>query len=173
MPGTIHVRYDLCTGCRACQLACAIRNEGMVWPEAARIRVLQVGPGPLDIPVYCHRCSDHPCIAACPPKVRALSYHQDTGVVSVDPEQCLRSNSANCTRCFRACRAGAIAYHPRTGLPMHCNLCEGNPACVEACAAQALSYVPGSSFDGKHYARPVEDIVSDLCLRLYGRRDVG
>ncbi|WP_054938189.1 4Fe-4S dicluster domain-containing protein [Moorella stamsii] len=173
LPGTLEVRYDLCTGCRACQVACAIQNEGLLWLEAARIRVLQVGPGPLDVPVYCHQCSDHPCVAACPPKVKALSCDPGSGVVKVDPALCLRSRGAKCRRCYQACPAGAINFHPATGLPLFCHLCDGHPACVTACGPGALSYISGSSFDSKVYARRPETMVDDLTLKIYGRFNAG
>ena len=39
-----------------------------VFPEASRIRVEQFYPGPLDIPVICHRCFERSCVEACPMK---------------------------------------------------------------------------------------------------------
>ena len=75
--GTLDVRWQACTGCRACEVACASAKEVVIRPAASRIHVLQLGPGPLDIPVVCHQCADAPCVAACPPRVRALA--QPTG----------------------------------------------------------------------------------------------
>ncbi|WP_338824095.1 Anaerobic dimethyl sulfoxide reductase chain B [Moorella humiferrea] len=170
--GTLEIRYDLCTGCRACQAACAIHNEKLLWPEAARIRVIQIGPGPLDVPVYCRQCPDHPCVAACPSRVKALSFEHDSGVVKVDPVLCLRSRGANCRRCYQACPAGAINYHPVTALPLFCHLCGGRPVCVEACGTEALSYVPGSSFDSRADVRRPEKLINDLALKIFGRADV-
>ena len=98
--GTIDVRYSLCTGCRACEVACSASKEAAVWPAAA------------------------------------------------------------------------IIFHPVSRKPLFCDLCGGDPACVKACAPEAITYLPGSSFDGRHYARNPEEIAADLALGLYGSREV-
>jgi len=164
---TLEVRPELCIGCRACEIACAIRHEGGVWPAAARIRVYQFPPGPLDIPVFCCQCCDYPCVAACPPRVKALSVDPRTGVVLVDQEKCL---GKKCGRCAQACRQqSAIFYHPLTGKAMICNLCGVEPACVKVCPTGTLAFVPASSFDGKHSAfTPVTELAGDLSLKLFG-----
>lgn len=172
MPASIDICYEYCTGCRACQMACAVRKEGLIWPDAARIYVLQDGVGPLDIPVLCHQCSDHPCIKACPPRVQALICDAATGVVKVDISKCLRARGKECKNCARACPGNTIRYHPESGLPLFCDLCDGSPACVAACASQAIVYNTDPSFDGKCYARPVNLIAADLALRVYGKYDV-
>lgn len=167
--GTIDVRYHLCIGCRACETACSEKKAGALWPAVARIHIEQAGPGPLDIPVVCHRCSDHPCVGACPPRIRALDYDRETGVVMVDEGKCI---GARCGRCARTCPASAITFQPVSRMPLFCDLCGGEPACVQACAPEAITYLPGSSFDGRHYARPPEQIAAGLAVGLYGGRSV-
>lgn len=170
MPPQLHIRYERCTGCRSCQLACAIKKSGQFWPETARIRVIQAGPGPLDIPVFCHQCSDHPCVEACPSSAKALTVNED-GVVTVDKNNCLRAQGINCQRCFKACPGGSVLYHPIENVPMFCDRCDGTPACIQSCGSGALALTQNESFDGKHYAIPVNKIADELCLRIYGRRD--
>ncbi|MDA8228013.1 MAG: 4Fe-4S dicluster domain-containing protein [Desulfitobacterium hafniense] len=169
MPIQLHIRYDLCTGCRACQINCALKREGQFWLESAAIKVRQLGPGPIDIPIFCHQCSDHPCVIACPTK--ALS-NDDNGIVQVDSELCYRGKGINCLRCFKACKGQTIHFHPKSNLPLFCDLCNGTPECAKVCAAGALAVTNNLSFDGKHYAEPPDNIASELCLRLYGRRNV-
>lgn len=169
MPYQLHIRYDLCTGCRACQIACAIHKEGSFWPEAASIRVLQVGPGPLDIPVFCHQCSDHPCVNSCPN--HALETDKK-GVVRVNPDLCFRVKGINCKKCVLVCPAQSVQFHPTSNLPMFCDLCQDNPQCVQVCAAGALQVTNNLSFDGKYYAEKPEQIASELCLKVYGSRSV-
>lgn len=170
MPGTVDVRYNLCIGCRECELACSARQEAGYWPAAARIRIVQAGPGPLDIPVLCHRCSDPPCVAACPPKVKALARDQESGVVQVDPARCV---GFKCGACARACPADAITFHPVSRMPLFCDLCGGDPACVKVCAPAAITFLPGSSFDGRHYARPPGEIAAQVAMGLYGGHHAG
>lgn len=149
--GTIDVNHTLCTGCRNCEIACAVEHEGSVFVAASRIRVHQFEDGPIDVPIICHRCSDFPCVAACPPRVGALSIDESTGAIKVDDEKCV---GVKCSRCSKACRhRTAIFFHPVTKKPLVCDLCQGDPACVKVCPTRAIELVSGSSFDGIHYAK--------------------
>ncbi|MFZ5943893.1 MAG: 4Fe-4S dicluster domain-containing protein [Bacillota bacterium] len=172
MLGRINVRYEQCTGCRACQTACSIKKENTLWPEASRIKVLQVGNGPLDIPISCHQCADHPCVAACPPKIQALSFNPQSGVVIVDDKKCLRAKGVQCKGCAKACPAQTVTYHPQQKVPLFCDLCDGDPACVKACGPQALAFNKDPCFDSKHFNRTVEDIAENLIFKIYGRNDI-
>lgn len=171
MPKQLHIRYDLCTGCRACELACALKKEAAFWTEASSIRVRQVGIGPLDIPTFCHQCSDYPCIQACPSKNKALSVGPE-GIVLVNDSNCHRANGIDCQRCKKACLGNSIAYHPVSNLPMFCDRCQGDPECAKVCASGALSVTDNESFDGSHYALPEKQIANELCLRLYGTKNI-
>lgn len=172
MLGRLDIQYEKCTGCRACQMACAINKEKQIWPEAARIKIVQVGLGPLDIPIACRQCSDHPCVSACPDKIKALSFDQDSGVVKIDENKCLRPQGFHCQKCYRACPGMVITYHPLRGTPLFCDLCEGDPACVKACGPQALSYNPDPCFDSKHLNRSVFQIACDLAVKVFGREEI-
>ena len=164
--GTIDVKHQLCSGCRLCEIACSIAKEGKVYPAAARVRVAQVFPGPVDVPVLCHRCSDHPCLEACPKKVRAISWDEEHQVLRIDQEKCW-GNRCN-KRCVRACpQGGAIFIHPDTGKAMACDVCDGDPACVKACPLKTLWYLPGSTFDGKHYAARSPQKVSEAVRQRF------
>lgn len=162
----LDVAYDRCTGCRACEIACSIRHEGGIIPSAARIRIRQFYPGPMDIPIVCHQCSDTPCVDACPPKIKAIRFDKEAGALRVDPDRCLGSR---CGRCAAACRhKEAISFHPKTGKALVCDLCGGHPACAEACPVGALTFLPGAVFDGIHYARSApEKIARSLSARFY------
>lgn len=164
--GFIEVNYNICTGCRLCEIACSLTKEGVVSPEASRIKVYQFWPGPLDIPAVCRNCSDHPCVAACPPKVRALSLNEETGAVEVDTEKCL---GIKCSLCAKSCpQELAISFHPQTEKAMICDLCRGDPECVKVCAPECLTFLPKSAFDGKHYAVfPPQAIAEALASQFY------
>lgn len=148
---TIDVNHSLCTGCRNCEIVCSIRHEGTVFAAASRIKVYQFEDGPVDVPVFCHRCSDYPCVAACPPKVGALSVDQVTGAVKVDTQKCV---GVKCSKCAKACRhRTAIFFHPVTKKPLLCDVCEGDPECVKVCPTASLELMPASTFNGMHYAK--------------------
>jgi DMSO reductase iron-sulfur subunit len=134
---------DLCTGCAACAVACAIENElpwgtSWRWIETFNPRHL---PG---IPSYhlslaCNHCADAPCMHHCP----ALAYGREplTGAVLLDPERCI-----GCRYCTWACPYDAPRFDPGAGVVAKCTFChhrqvEGlSPACVQQCPTGALSW---------------------------------
>lgn len=164
--GSIEINYAACTGCRLCETACSLFHEGAVWPEASRIRVEQFYPGPLDVPVICHRCFERYCVEACP--TPALAYDPDAEVVRVSDEDCIQ-----CQACYVACpHTGAIAPHPQRNLPILCDLCDGNPRCVAACPSNCLQWVQGSGFSPSHYViTPPEEIARSLSHLYYPARE--
>lgn len=160
----IAVNPALCVGCRLCEIACSTKKEGSISPAASRIRIYQFYPGPMDIPVLCHQCSDYPCKAACPPKVAAISIDAKTGAVLIDAAKCV---GVKCSLCAKACRhKSAITFSPQSKKALVCDLCQGAPQCVAVCPTQALSYI-GATFDGLHYAVPPEEIAESMAARFY------
>ena len=129
----ILVREALCSGCRACEVACVARHEGRFGTASARIRVFKDESLGVDRPRVCRMCLDPSCVSACP--ATALATHPITGTVLLDSEQCLC-----CTACADACPFGVLSVHPSSGLPLFCDLCDGEPACVERCVTGALAY---------------------------------
>jgi carbon-monoxide dehydrogenase iron sulfur subunit len=129
----IAVREELCTGCRACQVACVARHEGRFGVYTARLRVVKDEPLGLDRPQVCRLCGRAPCVAACPSG--ALTRDKATSAVVLNEELC---NS--CFECVKACPFGMICLHPQSNLPLVCDLCGGEPACVQRCPTGAISY---------------------------------
>ena len=163
--GKIDVNWKLCTGCRFCEHACSLFHEGRIWSAASRIVVVQFDPGPLDIPVLCHQCGDHPCLPACPVEPKAISLEEKTGAVRIHTESCL---GERCGKCAKACHhQSAIRFHPETKLAINCDLCGGEPECARICPTGALSFLPGASFDGRHYAKPPAVIARSLAYQFY------
>jgi len=129
----IVVRAELCTGCRACQVACVVSHEGLFGVSTARIHVLKDEPQGLDTPQVCRLCGRAPCAAVCP--TNALFRHHSTAAVLLNSEDC-----TTCSACAEACPFDMIVLHPETGLPLICDLCGGEPACVKRCPTGAISY---------------------------------
>lgn len=127
------VDHRACTGCRACELACSYRHEGAFAPSLSRIRVRKDEPAGLDEPVVCRQCGVARCVQVC--SCGALSRDRRTGAVLVDAGLCMR-----CGDCVEACPFGAVRIHPDTALPLICDLCDGDPACVGRCVTGALRY---------------------------------
>jgi Fe-S-cluster-containing hydrogenase component 2 len=124
---------ELCTGCRACELACSFINEGVFSPSKARIRVVKFDRDGIDVPTGCEHCEDAPCMIACP--VRAIYRDEETYAVILDPDLCI-----GCKRCMIACPFGAIGFDEDKKIFFKCDLCMGDPECIKWCFTQAVRY---------------------------------
>ena len=129
----ILVRKELCSGCRACEVACVAWHEGRFGTSSARIRVTKIEPLGVDHPHVCRLCWRAPCVAACP--AGALYRDAATGAVLLHADDCI-----GCSACVDACPFGVAVLHPETGLALICDLCGGDPACVKRCATGAIQY---------------------------------
>ncbi len=121
-----------CSGCRACELACVARRDGVFGTTTARIRVFKIEAQGVDRPRVCRQCDDVPCAGACP--TGALAKDEVTGDLRFNAADCIA-----CPACAAACPFEAVFIDTRTGLPLVCDLCGGHPACVERCVTGALT----------------------------------
>jgi carbon-monoxide dehydrogenase iron sulfur subunit len=123
-----------CTGCGICEYACTLEKGESIWnPIRSRIRVVRMTPM-FNFALACRFCEDAKCVTACPEK--ALVQSDKTGVLMVKEKKC-----KGCDWCIQACPHGGITLHPDTGLAIACDLCEGEPKCVEFCPEEALELV--------------------------------
>ncbi len=125
---------EQCSGCRTCELVCAIRHFGVNNPKKAAIRIVNTYPHPvIRMPVVCSQCKSPACAEVCP--VDALT--RSDGVVTLDKERCI-----SCYHCADACPFGAIYVHSDCDYPIKCDMCGGDPACVKVCPLGALRLIP-------------------------------
>lgn len=89
--------------------------------------------GAICISMRCRQCKKAPCIEACP--VKAMSKDVKTGVICIDEELCI-----GCNKCIEACPFGAAFLDPVSDSVIICDLCGGEPACVEYCVTGAVQY---------------------------------
>ncbi len=135
----ILVWKEVCSGCRACEIACVVQHEGQFSTALARIKVTKIEPDGLDVPGVCRLCRRPACVAACP--TEALYRDEETpGVVRLRADKCI-----GCAACVDGCPFGVVTLHPATGLPLICDLCDGQPACVKRCATGAIRFVNGDA----------------------------
>ena len=128
---------ELCSGCRICELTCAIEHFGVNNPKKSAIRVLVTYPHPvMRLPIVCSQCKLPLCANGCP--VGALR-STATGV-ELDQGTCI-----SCMKCTESCPFGAIYAHADLDYPVKCDLCGGRPKCVEKCPKGALRFIPEQS----------------------------
>lgn len=136
----ILVKPEACTGCKTCELACALYREKECNPDRARVKVYRKEAGGLvdAVPMLCRHCEKPACLPACP--TGAIFRDEEKGVVRIDEEPCTA-----CGECVRACPIGAPRVDELRGAAVVCDLCDGAPQCVELCHSGSLSwatYVP-------------------------------
>jgi len=155
-----------CSGCRRCELACSMHHEGWMWPEASRVRVFMPFPG-LEVAHLCAQCDDYPCIKSCP--VEALSTDPNTRAVLVDREKCI-----SCGACITACPGNVPFLHPGDNKVTICDLCGGEPKCVEVCTEAGYNALTltseGPSVHRKLYSRHPVEVAKDLAIKFFGEK---
>lgn len=129
--GKLIFNAELCTGCRACELACSFHCDGVFQPTKSRIRIVKIDEEGIDVPIGCEHCEDAVCMAVCP--VKAIKRENDA--VLIDNSICI-----GCKECMVACPFGAINYDPGKKMFYKCDLCGGDPKCVKWCFTGAIEY---------------------------------
>jgi carbon-monoxide dehydrogenase iron sulfur subunit len=125
---------EQCSGCRVCELVCAIRHFQVNNPKKAAIRVMNTYPHPvIRMPIVCSQCRVPLCGQVCP--TGALRWLD--GVVRLDKKECI-----SCFKCVESCPFGAIYAHEDCEHPIKCDLCDGEPECVKKCPTGALRILP-------------------------------
>jgi Fe-S-cluster-containing hydrogenase component 2 len=130
----ITIDLSKCTGCHRCETACSFYHTGKVSNRLARIKVVNLFELGIDGPVVCQQCQEKYCLD-CPYNAISLG---SNGQIIVSPTICKL-----CGRCEAACPIGAIQLFD--GYVFVCDLCGGNPKCVEACTEGAITYEPSKT----------------------------
>ena len=146
----IRIDAAACTGCRCCEAACAFHHTGSGGRTISRIRVVNLYEVGVDAPVVCQQCVERYCLA-CPSGALTVG---SLGQVVVSPTLC-----SECGACAQSCPLGAI--EAVDGLPFVCDLCGGQPRCVEACT-------PGRDCVRTWHGRPEQPGVVQVRRRARG-----
>ena len=134
MAKALYIDYQKCTGCRLCELVCAVKHDGFSNPARSRIRVIKWEAEGLYVPMSCQQCEDAPCLNVCP--VKAISRDEDLGLVMIDYDVCI-----GCRSCVVVCPFGAMSFNVIDRKVFKCDLCDGDPQCVRFCEEKAVDFV--------------------------------
>ena len=129
-----------CIGCYACETACGERwgnPESDVHALSATKNTTVLTVGDTYVPKLCMHCDVPTCASVCP--VGAIA-KTPQGPVVYDPDKCM-----GCRYCLQACPFDVPKYQWKSNNPevRKCDMCHDRiakgqqPACVEACPAEA------------------------------------
>ena len=126
-----------CSLCGACSAACSAVKTGCVDAGQSLIRIETAGScAPLRAAV-CRHCEEPACVTACMRGI--IEKDRVTGLVTRRHEDCFR-----CAACAVNCPAGACVLDTSSSAFMACDLCGGDPLCVQVCLSGALRYAEDS-----------------------------
>lgn len=140
LPESDNIVFDStkCTGCKVCELVCSFSQNNVLSPSLARIHIFNDLFFGLNRADNCRQCVSPQCYYVCP--VDAIYIDENTGGRILDDEKC-----NGCGKCAEACpynkEGFIIRYEPDKKVFIKCDLCWGEPKCVEWCAPKALSYI--------------------------------
>lgn len=124
---TIKVDVDKCSGCRACEVICSAFHANPKYSSTnaarSRIRVIHEPIKDIYVPVYAGEYTPAECMGRDKYIIDGKEYEE-------------------CALCRASCPSRDIFKEPDSGLPLKCDMCEGEeePLCVKWCLADALTY---------------------------------
>ena len=122
-----------CVACGHCENACAFHRTGDYDHRNSAISVNHYPDKSACIPMTCVHCRKAWCMEVCP--AAAISRSADTDAVLIDANRCI-----GCKMCMLACPFGAINFDTEKLTCFKCDLCGGNPKCVQHCFPGALEF---------------------------------
>jgi len=129
----LFIQPEKCVGCRVCELVCSFHHFKCFKKTLSAVAIIKYDEKSRDVPMVCEQCEDAPCANVC--KVKAINKNEETGAWEIDYEKCI-----GCKLCVSACPFGQIFFDEEKKLPVKCDLCKGEPQCVQVCPSEALIY---------------------------------
>ena len=129
----VYVDKNRCLGCFNCERACALHRFAHDGSSQSYIRVDVDFESRIVRTSTCRQCKNAACARVCP--TGALVRNPQTGIIAVNMEICI-----GCANCEQACVLGNVRIIPELGAAGKCDLCGGDPQCVQSCFARALLF---------------------------------
>lgn len=140
----IGVHLDRCTGCKTCELYCAVERgsggktllKAVQEEPVPRSRLRVEGAGGASFPLQCRQCLNAPCLDAC--LSGALTRDPESNIVFIQEDRCIA-----CWTCTLFCPYGVIYPWPERKMASKCDRCNfmEYPVCVDVCPTKALQLV--------------------------------
>jgi len=139
---TVYVRPSRCTGCRSCEIACAVAHSAgktlvsaILERPAPKKRLYVEEAEGTRMPVVCRHCEDAPCLNAC---ISGSLYRDEEGFVRQTKEKCI-----GCWSCVMMCPFGVMTRNAGEHVAAKCDSCPDReaPACVSSCPTKAMILV--------------------------------
>ena len=146
-PSEIYVVPARCTGCRSCEMACAVEHSqskslygAITETPPPRRRIYVEAVDTVAVPVACRHCDEAFCANAC---ITGAIRRDARGFVMLDESRCIGCNS-----CIMLCPFGVIQKDEARHVAVKCDLCPDlpGPACVAACPTDALRFEEAGDF---------------------------
>ena len=122
---TIKIKADLCNGCRACEVVCSAYHASPPYssinPARSRVRIVRYPMDDVWVPVFAGENAFAECMGRDKYVIDGKEYEE-------------------CAFCRAACPSRDAFKEPDSGLPLKCDMCEGEdePLCVQACLNDVL-----------------------------------
>lgn len=122
---TIRIDVDKCNGCRACEMICSAFHASPKYssnnPARSRIRIIREPLRDVYVPVYAGEYTVAECAGRDKYTIDGKEYDE-------------------CAFCRASCPSRDEFKEPDSGLPLKCDMCEGEeePLCVKWCMHDAL-----------------------------------
>jgi Fe-S-cluster-containing dehydrogenase component len=162
--GVVVTDMAACAGCRSCQAACTVFNDGECQPDLARIQMLKNYFTGDYLPNPCSQCNWPGCLYSCPTGALQVDTGLEEGIPELEvrltsllsgrlsPETTPGTNARvvnareciGCQQCVEGCAKifdiSRVRFNPKKQVVTKCTLCGGEPNCVKFCPVGALMY---------------------------------
>ena len=119
--------------CSLCQQTCKDRISDTI-PGCSGIKALHLPEKRFHRAITCNQCGEPACEENCP--TGAITKDPDDGIVRINQDKCL-----GCGLCSLVCPYGGIQVNAETRQVFKCDLCSGDPECVNACPEGIISFM--------------------------------